>query len=359
MPSETPPAPELVVTNFHSRFTGVSATAEGVVSRQVSQFRLCLVGYPFTSGPAPVGFRDAIRLCRTPPRGRPFAVWHVRRNLEMASAIFARDVLRLPIRTLFTSAAQRLHSRVPRELISRMDAVVATTRVAAGYVPNLADVVPHGVDTTRFCPAEDVTAAWRATGFPGDYGIGIVGRIRPEKGTDLFVDAMIDVLPRRPGFTAVVIGRGMPSDAAFVARLRMKIDAAGLGDRFVFTGEVPPRAMPELIRSLRLLVAPARYEGYGMTPLEAMASGVPVVASRTGVYPEVIDGNVGDLVPIDDLPALNRSLLAATADVDRLRSMGASSRAIAESRLSLESEAAGYGRVIERMWRAGCVVRAA
>lgn len=351
MPAETFSAPELVVTNFHPRFTGVSATAEGVVSRQVSQFRVCLVGYPFSSGPEPVGFRDAIRLCRTPPRGRPFAVWHVRRNLEMASAIFARDVLRLPIRTLFTSAAQRLHSRVPRELISRMDAVVATTRAASGYVPNVAGVVPHGVDTTRFCPAEDVTAAWRATGFPGEYGVGIVGRIRPEKGTDLFIDSMLDVLPQRPGFTAVVIGRAMPSDAAFMARLRAKIEASGLGDRFVFTGEVPPHAMPELIRSLRLLVAPARYEGYGMTPLEAMSSGVPVVASRTGVYPEVIDGRVGDLVPIDDLSALTGSLLRVTVDVDRLRSMGADCRRIAESRLSLEAEAAGYGQVIERMWR--------
>lgn len=343
-------APELVVTNFHRRFTGVSATADAVVSHQQHVFRMCLAGRPLPSAPQAVSYRQALRLCRKPPLGRPFTIWHVRRNSEMLGAIFARDVLRLPIRIVFTSAAQRRHSAVPRRLIAKMDAVVATTAKAAAFVPNLTGIIPHGVDTERFTPAPDRQAAWDKLGYGGRYGIGIVGRVRPEKGTDLFVDALLRVLPQRPDFTAVIIGRAMPADAEFQRCLLQRIEAAGLSDRCIFTGELPPQAMPELMRSLSLLVAPARYEGYGMTPLEAMASGVAVVASQTGVYPEIIQDAVGQLVPIGDVEALSHAVAEITQDVDRLHRMGLAARELAESHLSLRLESAGYASLMQRMW---------
>lgn len=351
MNSTTLQTPELVVTNFHRRFTGVSATADAVVSQQLNQFRLCLVGDQLPSGPAPISYRHAISLCRKPPENRPFAIWHVRRNLEMAAAIFARDVLRLPIRIVFTSAAQRLHSVVPRHLIAKMDAVVATTAKAATFVPKLAAVVPHGVDTTRFTPAADRAAAWASLGYGGQYGIGIIGRVRPEKGTDLFVDAMIRVLPERPDFTAIIIGRTMPSDATFEADMRGRIQAADLSNRILFVGEHPPQEMPKIIQSLSLLVAPARYEGYGMTPLEAMASGVAVVASDTGVYGEIIHSQVGQVVPIENLHAVTEAVLGITRLTGKLEEMGRAARRTAENRLSLKSEAADYSRLLEQIWQ--------
>lgn len=351
MKNMTMQTPELVVTNFHRRFTGVSATADAVVSQQLSQFRLCLVGDELPSGPTPITYRKAISLCRRPPENRPFAIWHVRRNLEMAAAIFARDVLRLPIRIVFTSAAQRLHSVVPRHLIAKMDAVVATTVKAATFVPKLAAVVPHGVDTTRFTPAADRSTAWKNLGYGGQYGIGIVGRVRPEKGTDLFVDAMIRVLPERPDFTAIIIGRTMPSDAAFEADLKSRIQSADLSNRILFVGEHPPQEMPKIIQSLSLLVAPARYEGYGMTPLEAMASGVPVVASDTGVYGEIIHSQVGHVVPIDSLDDLTMALMDITQSTSRLAEMGQAARQTAGNKLTLQHEAAGYASLLRKIWQ--------
>jgi len=343
-------APELVVTNFHRRFTGVSATADAVVSQQQNLFRMCLAGRPLPSAPQAISYRQAISLCRKPPQGRPFAIWHVRRNSEMLGAIFARDILRLPIRIVFTSAAQRRHSAVPRRLIAKMDAVVATTAKAASFIPNVAAIVPHGVDTERFTPAADRQAAWDKLGYGGRYGIGIVGRVRPEKGTDLFVDALLRVLPARPDFTAVIIGRAMPVDSDFQRRLQQRIAAAGLTGRFIFTGEVPPQAMPSLMQSLSLLVAPARYEGYGMTPLEAMASGVAVVASETGVYPEIVQDHVGRLVPIGDADALSHVVAEITQNVESLHRKGQAARALAESQLSLRLESAGYAALMQRIW---------
>lgn len=346
----SPAAPELVVTNFHRRFTGVSATADAVVSQQRNSFQMCLAGQPLPSAPQAISYLQALRLCRKPPQDRPFTIWHVRRNSEMFAALVARDILRLPIRIVFTSAAQRLHSAFPRQLIAKMDAVIATSTKAAAFVPNLAGIIPHGVDTERFVPATDRQTAWHQLGYGGRHGIGIVGRIRPEKGTDLFVEALLRVLPQRPEFTAVIIGRAMPGDAGFQRSLQKQIEAAGLADRFVFAGELPPQEMPALMRSLSLLVAPARYEGYGMTPLEAMASGVAVVASETGIYPEIIEDRVGRLVPIGNAAALSQAIAEITQSVERLHQMGQTARELATSRLSLQHESAGYAALMQRMW---------
>lgn len=351
-------APELVVTNFHRRFTGVSATADAVVSCQRAHYRMDLVGHALPSVPEPISYRRALAACRRRPDGKPFAIWHVRRNAEMAAAIFARDVLRLPIRTLFTSAAQRRHSAFPRGLIGRMDAVVATTAKAASFIPGVAAVIPHGVDIRRFRPLNEDEAKDAPLCLAGRRGIGIVGRIRPEKGTDLFVEALLGVLPRRPDYAAVVIGRAMPADAAFEQRLRTEIARAGLADRFLFLGERPPAEIPRLMRSLSLLVAPARYEGYGMTVLEAMASGTAVVASDTGVYGEVIEpGREGFVTPVGDAEALSRAILQATADFGHLRFMGRAARDKAAKKLSLEQETAAYGDLMKMLWQGGKVAR--
>lgn len=342
---------EVYVTNFHKRFTGVSATADAVVSRQVQRYALSLVGLPLPSLQQACSYRRALRASRILPHNRPFVIWHVRRNIEMLAALFARDILQLPIKTVFTSAAQRLHSAFPRALIARMDAVVATTQRAAGYVPRVAAVVPHGVNTQRFYPAQDRQAEWQQLNLPGKYGIGIIGRIRAEKGTDLFIEAMCQTLPQRPDFTAVVIGRAKPSEADFEAQLKRRLEHLGLADRVVFIGEKPPQQLPQILRALSLLVAPPRYEGFGMTPLEAMASGVAVVATDAGVFREIIEeDSTGYVVGIDRVDDLTAAVRKITADPIRLHVMGQRARQVAVDRLSLEREIAGYESVYQRLW---------
>ncbi len=344
-------SPEVFVTNFHRNYTGVSATTSAVFSRQQLRHSVRLVGRPLPLASPPITLREACQLSRTAPRGRPFAIWHVRRNLEMTAALFARDVLRLPIKIVFTSAAQRRHSAIPWMLISRMDAVVATTKRAASFVPHVAALVPHRVDTERFTPPADRNQEWAASGLPGRYGIGVAGRIRPEKGTDLFVDAMLQLLPQRPEFTAVVIGCSKSRDAKFEERLRAKIRSAHLETRFVFLGQMAADDMPQMMRRLSILVAPARYEGYGMTPLEAMASGAVVVASDTGAYREMVEpGGTGRVVPVEDVGAMVAALADLTADPARLADMGAAARQRAVDHFSLDQEASGIASVYEQLW---------
>ncbi len=343
--------PDLIVTNFNRNFTGVSATAAGVVRQQAQDYDLVLAGHSLPGCPAPITKAQAIRLSRTPPKGRPFTIWHVRRNPEMRAAIWARDVLRLPIRIVFTSAAQRTHSAFPRWLISRMDAVVATTERAAEFVPNVRATVPHGVDTEQFLPATDRVAAWDETGYPGTMGLATIGRIRPEKGTDRFVDAMLHLLPDHPNLTALVIGRAATSDQAFLSDLKSKIAAAGLSGRLLFPGEIAPNALPTLMRALIAVVQLPRYEGYGMTPLEGMASGVPFVATDAGYYRSFSgQGQTGVIVPEDDAMATAEAISKMLGDPKRYAKMSEDARATAETHFSIRSEADAINAVYHTLW---------
>ena len=299
----------------------------------------------------PVSLIRAIWRSRRPTLGHRYVLWHVRRNNEMRAALFARDMLRLPIRTVFTSAAQRHHSTIPRWLISQMDAVIATTEAAASFVPNVHAVVHHGVDTARFYPAENRHSAWRQLGYPGNFGIATIGRIRPEKGTDIFVDAMIRFLPQHPDVTALIIGTVSPSQRGFRSELRRRIAAADLTQRVLFTGEVSWTQLPDVMRSLSLLVAPPRYEGYGLTPLEAMASGVPVVATDRGHFSAFIGNDeAGTLVDAPDPSQIANAVNSLIENSIEMNLKGSQARNRALDLFDLSSEADGIHKVYEKLW---------
>lgn len=342
---------ELFVTNFNRNFTGVSATAANVLRQQSVRHDLRLVGRPLPGCPDPIPLAEARRLSRTPPPGRPFAIWHVRRNTEMRAALWARDVLRLPIRIVFTSAAQRRHSALPRWLISRMDAVVATTEKAASFVPHVRAVVPHGVDTHLFTPPPDRAAAWARLGHPGAFGIATIGRVRPEKGTDIFVEAMLRLLPGLPGATALVIGRAAREHQGFADDLRARVAAAGLSDRILFPGELPAADLPTLMQGLSLVMQLPRYEGYGMVPLEGMAAGVPFVGSEAGYYAAfAAQGRAGVVVPREDAAAAAEAARTLFGDPARLEAMRGEARRVAVDSFSAAREADGIAAVYEALW---------
>ena len=358
-----PPGPEVIVTCLKRRFSGVSATVDVLLAPLASRVGLGYVGVtlPAMAAAAPgalpirrLGLLEAIGLSRRRlPDGRR-RIWHVRRNAEMLLALVVRDLLRCPVRVVFTSAAIRRHSRIPRALIARMDAVIATSPAAAALVPNVAAVVGHGVDVRRFRPEGSPLEAWAASGLPGRIGVGIFGRVREEKGVHLFVDAMLPLLARHPDVTAVVVGLCKPGDSAFVEGLRRRIDAAGLSGRFVWTGELPFGEMPAWHRRMLVTVACPLYEGFGLTPIEAMASGAAVVASRTGAFESMVaDGETGRLVPTGDAHALSEAIGAVLADPAAAVEMGRRGRARAERLFSADAEAAAIEGVYRAVWARG------
>ena len=342
---------DLIVTNMHRHFTGVTATTAAVAPRQQQKYKMLVAGRTLPDCKSAASLRRAFRWSRSPTPGHRYVLWHVRRNNEMRVALFARDVLKLPIRIVFTSAAQRRHSAFPRWLISRMDAVIATTSVAASFVPNVHAVVPHGVDTERFYPADDRQLAWRQLGYPGKFGIANIGRIRPEKGTDLFVEAMIQVLPQTPDATALIIGRSTPSQRAYQNELQRSISAAGLTHRILFVGEMPWTELPQIMRGLSLLVATPRYEGYGLTPLEAMASGVPVIATDRGHFSAFIGkSEAGMLVNSPDPSQIANAVTDLVDHPIEMNEKCETARSRALNLFDVSSEVDGIHDVYEELW---------
>ncbi len=311
--------PEVIVTNLHRRYTGVSGTINALLPTQSRMVRIGFVGTDLPGAQQakrehPENFRylklwQAVFISRKRLADGTCRIWHVRRDPEMLLAILLRDVLRFPIRIIFTSAAQRRHSWLPRWLIDRMDTVIATTPEAATFV-RTSVVIPHGVDSTYFKPPLNKLNAWKTTGIPGKYGIGTFGRIRPEKGTDVFVEAMIRVLPMFPDFTAVIVGLCLPQFEGFKADLESRISKANLTHRILFIGEIPPQKIQDWYANCLITFACPRYEGYGMTVLEGMACGCAVVASDTGIFRKILEGSkTGKVVGVSDMSSITTALI--------------------------------------------------
>ena len=341
----------LIVTDMHPRITGVGSTIRTLVPHIHSIEPLAMVSTRTMPGIRSVGVWGAIKACLRQPGNKPFRIWHARRNKEMLLGLVIKHLLRGRIRLVMTSCALRRHSWFPRQLLGSMDAVIATSAEAAGYVDNVVATIPHGVDCERFKPGTDRRAAMRAFGIPGEYGISLIGRIRPEKGTDLFVDAMIRLLPKYPVFTACIAGKATVEHERYHQQLKSKIEKAGLTDRFVWLGEVNYDRMPEFHSAMSLCVAPARYEGFGLVPLEAMACAVPVVATQTGCYRKaIIPGVSGSLVPCDDVESLTAALNELLATPERLPEMGRAGRRHVEQSYSASLEAVRIVDVYRELW---------
>jgi mannosyltransferase len=350
-----PADPEVIVFNLKQRYTGVSATVNALLPVQMQQWHMAYCGTPLPNGIQGMDLRAALRLSRSPPAGRPFRLWHVRRDHEMLAGLWARDVLRLPIKLVFTSAAQHRHGAFPRWLISRMDAVIATTPLAAHHVPNTCAVVPHGIALSRFRPPPDKCTAWADSGLPGRYGIGVFGRVRPDKGTDVFVQAMLQVLPALPDCTAIIAGLTQSRYRSYQQDLQRQIDAAGLHERILFLGEVPAHQVHQWYQRCLLCVACPRYEPFGLTPFEAAASGCAVVCSRTGAFEQlVLPGLTGELVDTDDVPGLVRAVRQVMSEPTTACRLGQAALRHVTEHFSVEQEAAGIGRVYQQLFAAAC-----
>jgi mannosyltransferase len=255
----------------------------------------------------------------------------------------------MPLRLVFTSAAQRHHTRWTRFLIGRMDAIIATSRMSADYLSRPATVIPHGIDTSVFRPPVSRAAAKAALGLGDGLVVGCFGRIRHQKGTDVFVDAMIALLPSFPGARAVLLGAVTPQNQGFLDGLKQKIAAAGLEDRVTFVGEVPATA--PWYEALDVYIAPQRWEGFGVTPLEAGAYGLPVVATTVGAFPDIIsDGKTGTLVPPGDVPAMIAAIRPLLADPELRLRLGTAARDRIGREFSLAREAAAIDDVYRQLW---------
>ncbi len=331
---------QLIVPNLHRRYSGVTATNRMVAPKLAKMFRAAWLGPDAPDGIARIGLPELLKLWRR----RNALIWHARRNNEMIVGVLLR-AFGWPLKLVFTSAAQRHHTWITRWLIRRMDAIIATNEISASFLKREATVIPHGVDTDVYAPPADRAAAFAEAKLPGRYAIGCFGRVRAQKGTDVFVDAMCRLLPRYPDFTAVIVGAIATEQTPFANDLKKRIETAGLPSRIVMTGELPIEQVPRWYQRLTIYAFTSRNEGFGLTLIEAMSAGAALVASRAGAAELVVeDGVTGVLTPPGDVDALVAALEPLLRDPASCTAMGTRARARVLEKFSLDAEA---GRIAE------------
>jgi mannosyltransferase len=342
---------EVVATNFNWRQSGGTTAVVQLVPEQAKTLNIVALGFDLPERVPRMRWRDVPKLFRRPAH-RPFRIYHCRRNNEMMVGLLLRDVLRAPLRLIFNSAGQRRHKALTRWMLRRMDAVITTSERSGSFLEVPHTVVPHGTDFEHFHPSHGVEDDYAASGLPGKYAVGCTGRIRHQKGTDLFVDAMLRLLPNYPDWTAVITGRTTSDNLGFERELKSKIAAAGLTQRIVFLGDVDDISL--WYRRFTLFVAPSRQEGFGLTPLEAMASGTAVVASDAGSFPSMIRPGInGAMVPAGDLDALVAAVEPYFREPGLAKEQGQAALEFVHANFSLEAEARGIRTVYDRLWTEG------
>jgi mannosyltransferase len=339
---------EVIALNFKRRLTGVTSSIIQLVPVQARAIAIVALGIGLPPRIPRLSWLDLPKLWRK-PHARPFRIWHARRNNEMLAGIILRTILRFPLKVIFTSPEQHPHSWFTLFLIRNMDRVIATSERSGSFLEVPHTVILHGIDCSRFHPPAELDDRFETSGLPGQYAVGCFGRVRPQKGTDLFVDAMIRLLPEFPQWTAIICGRVTSAHRPFYDDLRNRIAAAGLTDRIIFMGEVPE--IPAWYRRLSLYVAPSRNEGFGLTCLEAMASQTAVVASDAGAYREVIkDSGGGEIVPPGNLEALVAATRKYLCDPDLAARHGHHAAAHVKTNFPIENEAAAVNALYQRLW---------
>ncbi len=326
---------KVIAPNLKRRLSGVTATIARLVPLQARQIAIV------ATGPGLPQDVPHIALGKVPflPRG-VMRVWHARRNTEMLVGLILKYVFRQRLKLLFTSASQRRHTGYTKWLISKMDAVVATSRKTAGYLDRDAQVIMHGINLADFAPVSDKAKLRVELGLPHGTLLGCYGRIRHQKGTDAFVDAMIDLCGRNPEAVGLVMGRATEKHVGFLDGLKDKVAQAGLSDRILFLPEVTVDQIAAYYQVLDLFIAPQRWEGFGLTPLEAMACGVPVVATDVGAFSEIVTApELGRIVAPGDITALADAAYEMMSDPESLAASSRAVRAHVEAHFRIEDEA--------------------
>ncbi len=240
------------------------------------------------------------------------ALAHLGSSQPLLVSVWGSDVVEFPRRS-------KLHAALLRWVLRRATALAATSQSLVGDVQALlgqdtpVHTTPFGVDTAAFCLPSGST---ETTGAQQPFVIGSSKALASTYGIDVLLRAFATLPTHTPGGQPLhlrLLASG-PQEAEYRA-LANSLGLLGLQGRVEFVGGISHAHMPQALQRLSIFVAPSRQESFGVAALEASACGLPVVASRVGGLPEVVQhGLTGLLVPPADVPALAAALQQLVQD---------------------------------------------
>ncbi|QOY92299.1 glycosyltransferase [Paludibaculum fermentans] len=232
-----------------------------------------------------------------------------------------------------TTPLLRVYDTINRFLLRRVERVVAVSpAIAAGLLAEGIDetriaTIGNGVDAARF------ELPHQPEGVPV---VGIVGRLIREKGPYILLEAARRIIGEYPKTLFVFVGDGPER-----VELERAAAEAGLADNVQFAGERSD--MPEVYASFDVFAQPSFSEGMPMTVLEAMAAGLPIVATSVGAIPSLLgESERGLLCPPGDAAALAGQILRILRDGDLAARLGAAARQHLRAHYSAEAMARQY-----------------
>lgn len=221
-----------------------------------------------------------------------------------------------------------VHRALYRTLADRVAGVIAVSeetatsfRQTVGYRGDGLHVVPNGVDVERYPAPVDRNTVRGALGIgPEDRVLTMVGTFKRQKGHRYLVEAVAAIAATHPRLRVLLVGDGELREPT-----RRQVEDAGLGERIHLLGS--RRDVPQLLAASDAFVLPSLWEGLPIALIEAMATGLPVVATAvSGTSDVMVHGETGWVVPPGDATALAGALDELLADPARASAMGAAAR---------------------------------
>jgi phosphatidylinositol alpha-1,6-mannosyltransferase len=274
------------------------------------------------------------------PAAYPARWLRARRGIPYGVMVHGGDLLTVREQILRSPRKRR----VARALLGDADVVVANSRWTAERVRELAaaldlpdggplvEVVPLGTDPGRFRPGLDTAEVRARYGLGGGPWMLTVARLVPHKGMDVALEALARLAPSQPALRYAVAGEGPDR-----ARLEARAAELGVADRVQLLGAVPDELLPALYAAAAVYVGLSREEGreaegFGISFVEASATGLPVVGGRSGGVPDAVrDGETGILVEPSDAGAAAAAIQGILSDQAEARRLGDTGRRAAET----------------------------
>jgi mannosyltransferase len=257
---------------------------------------------------------------------------HARRDHDVLLASLIKFIARRPVKILFTWVALRKKGLVSSWIVKKSDQIITTSEEAAIYAPHSVKTIHHGVDIAFWGQGKKKNTEKNTT------NIAIIGRVRSEKGVDIFVKAMLKL--RDQAIKCYIVGSCTVNNIAFKKELEKYIAENGATDLFEWVDEITYRQMPEFLQKIDIVVACPKYEGFGLTLFEAAAAGCAIIGSNTGAFPLLIGENErGKLIPTGDIEALYQGVKEWLENPDSMRASAEKANEYVKNKFSLEREA--------------------
>jgi glycosyltransferase involved in cell wall biosynthesis len=277
---------------------------------------------------------------------------------RLASFLAGIPVRIIPCHSTGKYGGKKNFNRLDHLLMGMTDVIVAISKTHAKYLreeegieARKIEVIENGIDIGRLTHIDTVrvSALKRELGIGDDEKVVImVAALRPEKAHEVLLDAAQRLVGKGSNVRFLIVGGGSRQ-----AMLEMMADEMGLGESVHFLGRRDD--VPELLHLSDVMVLPSHgvVETLPLSVLEAMAAGVPVVATAVGSLPEMItDGENGKLIPTGNPDALAVAIESIVTDEEAARSMAEVARERVADRYSVERMVVGYAALFEEALRA-------